>query len=117
MVKKQSLDMLLLSSTSVPPAYEGDFCAEVTGNELLLHPDTLSILNKAGIGTPDVVHFLSYVRNFPTAVASALGWNVANVDKAYEKLKKQLDKYLPDEILNPKPIKRGYGALTPKPDE
>lgn len=84
-----------------------DFNARIDGDDLLI-PAELS-----GFGTT-VEELVSYLQSCPAAVAHLLWWPIDDVVEARSKLLKLLDGKLPQEVLKPKKIETGFGAVSPE---
>jgi hypothetical protein len=96
------------------PAKEkrGDLRAEVAGGNLLLPKRVVDVLAALDIRT--AVDLVSYLQAFPSSIAIQLGWDLADVSHALQRLRAQLKERPEGAILNP-PFhpEPPYGALKP----
>lgn len=102
------------SSTLAEKCSDGNFGAVIQDGKFLLHPDTVSALQKAKMRTKSLIEFISYAQSFPTSIAWALEMTNQGAVQAYNRLKEQLKPYVPDNLLNFEPPQRFYGARMPE---
>ncbi len=114
------LELQALAADSANPAVAGDFGAYVQKmyehHYLCFHGKTFEKLQETFPGQDESAAMLvAAIQAFPGVVAKAFGWEMDDVQRAYEKLQGQLKEYLPDSILNPGPPKQhAFGARDPK---
>jgi hypothetical protein len=90
----------------------GNFSVEVYRDQLLVPTALGPVLELLRVRTAE--SFLSYLRTFPSEVASILGWSVGDVRTATARLTGELKGVLPEKLLDGHaPPKRSYGALNP----
>lgn len=87
-----------------------DFNARIDGDNLIVPPE-LGTLFMFGATLEE---FVSYLQAAPTAIAHLLMWPIGDVIEARSKLLKLLDGKLPQEILKPKKVETGFGAISPE---
>lgn len=93
-------------------ACPGDFGARVADDRLLVPEALENVLEQLSIGS--VEEFLSYLRVFPTAVASVIRWEPRQVETARGRLAQQVLGFISNEILDPpEPEERALGAFAP----
>jgi len=95
------------------PVTSGDFGAVVTKSELHLPEPIAKILSDQGIRT--AAEAVSFLQTFPSSIAKELNWDVADVARGVEVLRRQLSGIVDDAVLNSgsKPSV-SYGALDPR---
>ena len=105
--------MLAMTIKADPRALlPGDFGALVTDSMLHLPETFVQVLTDQGVRT--AADAVSYVHTFPSYIAEALHWNLADVDHGLAALCDQLEGMVDDDILHPSqqpPL--FYGALDP----
>lgn len=84
-----------------------DFNVRIVGDDLLI-PIELSDLGST------VEEFISHLQSAPSGAAYLLGLRIDDVIEARSKLLKLLDGKLPQEILKPKKVETGFGAISPE---
>lgn len=95
------------------PVTSGDFGAVVTKSELRLPEQVAKALSDQGVRT--AAEAVSYLQAFPSFIAKELNWDVADVARGLEALRRQLSGVVDDAVLRsgPKPTV-SYGALDPR---
>ncbi|MGF6809510.1 hypothetical protein OKW30_004636 [Paraburkholderia sp. Clong3] len=105
--------VLIKATHSARPVRSGDFGAKVTKSELLLPEQVAKALSAQGVRT--AAEAVSYLQTFPSFIARELNWDVADVARGLEALRRQLVGVVDDAVLRPgqKPSV-SYGALDPR---
>lgn len=92
-------------------AHPPNFGAEVTGTKLRVPENIADALKTLRLHT--AIEFVSFLQAYPTAVAKALDWKLAEVVQARDTLIKDLRGVLPDGFLETPRRRVVYGAVDP----
>lgn len=76
---------------------KGDFCTRVDNGQLVAPQELVNILKRFGAQSAE--DFVAYIQIFPTALCSALEWNIDELMQAEARLYEQLSGHVPADIL------------------